>query len=245
MKLGILIISFFLLPFFATQAQDADDILSRYFKGSGGLDNWNSLKTMKMTGKLSQGGMSFDIVVFRKRPDLQRSEIRLQGQNIIQAYDGEKGWMINPFTGNSDAQYLPEEMNEEFRNDPFESDFLNYRSKGHQAELLGKDSVDGSLAYKIKLTRNNGEVEYHFFNAENYLPLMEEKTIRMGPAKGQQAETHISDYRNVDGLMMPFSVVVKAGGQTVQELILSEYALNQDMADSLFTFPGVWKPEEK
>lgn len=233
-----IIIFFFILLFAATlQAQTVDEIIDNYFMNSGGTENWSSLESMKVTGTLSQGGMQLEMIIFKKRPDFQRSEFRLQGQTIVQAFDGRKAWMINPYNGSSDPQYMPDEMTNEFTNDHFESEFLNYRQKGNQVELAGKDTVDGQLVYKVKLLRKNGDLEYYYFDSETFLPAMQAKKVKIGPAQGQEVKTYFSDYKKVDEFLLPFRIQVKAGGETVQELSFGEYLLNEAMDDSLFSVP--------
>ncbi len=218
-------------------SQDADEILTNYFENTGGLDTWKNLKTMKIKATFDQGGMQLTAVIFRKEPDLSRTEIDVQGKTIVQAYDGETGWMINPMTGSEDPQKMPEEMVEAMKEEKFESELIDYQEKGNTVDLEGTEMVEGTETYKIKLTKKNGDVEYYFFDTEYYVPIMERRIIKVGPAKGQDSETFISDYQEVDGLMVPFFIDVKSNGQSVQKLTIQEYVLNESIEDSFFAYP--------
>jgi hypothetical protein len=60
---------------------------------------------------------------------------------------------------------------------------------------------------------------------------------RSGPAKGQEMKTYLSDYQDVNGLMMPFFIEVKSNGQTMQKISLEKVTLDEAMEDSFFAFP--------
>jgi outer membrane lipoprotein-sorting protein len=201
------------------------------------MEAWKDLKSMKMTATFEQENMSLDAVIYREQPDKNRTEIIFEGSTIVQAYDGETGWMINPLAGTSEPQKMPDQMTEVMKEQKFESELVDYKEKGHKVELEGTEEVMGRQAYKIRLTRNNGDIEYYLFDTETNLPVMERRSIKFGPMQGQDAETYIGDYREVKGIMLPHSIEVKSGGQTVQKLNIQEYALNEDIDDSLFEFP--------
>jgi len=218
-------------------AQDGDQILSRYFEETGGLATWKNLHSMSIKASFEQGGMTFNAIIYRKQPDLSRTEIEVQGNNIIQAYDGETGWIINPMAGTSAPQKMPAEMMEAMKEEKFESDLIDYAEKGNKVDLEGTEMIDGIETYKIRLTKKNEDVEYYFFDTETYLPILERRPIKMGPMKDQESETYISNYRKVGDLVMPHVIEVMANGQLVQKLVIAEYIFNEDLDDSLFKFP--------
>jgi outer membrane lipoprotein-sorting protein len=218
-------------------AQDADQILSEYLDKTGGLNAWKELHSMTIKASFEQNGMAFNTVIYRKQPNLSRTEIEVQGNQVIQAYDGETGWMINPMTGTSEPQKMPEEMTEVMKEEKFESDLIDYKKKGNTVELIGTEAVNGVETFKIRLTKANGEEEFYFFDKGSHLPVMERRLIKIGPMKDQDSETFIGDYREVGDLLMPHLIEVKANGQLVQKLKIDEYVFNEDLDDTIFKFP--------
>jgi hypothetical protein len=97
--------------------------------------------------------------------------------------------------------------------------------------------VDGTETYKVKLTRKNGDVEYYYFEPEYYVPIMMEREISNGQMKGQMAKTYLSDYQEVEGLMMPFFIESKINGQTLQKLTITSVELNPEIETEMFNFP--------
>ncbi len=238
MRKKVLLTVAFTVFVFSVYGQDADEIITNYIENTGGYDAWKDLKSMKMKVTIDQGQMQLNATMYRKNPDLQRTEVSVQGKTIVQAYDGTTGWFINPMMGSEDPQKMPQEMVDAIKEEKFESEFIDYKEKGHTIELEGIEEVEGAETYKIKLSKKEGDVEYHFFDMEYFVPVMIRTSVKMGPQKGQEAETFMSDYQEVDGLIMPFFIEVKSNGQSVQKITIEEYALNEEMDDVLFVYPS-------
>lgn len=217
--------------------QDVDKIINAYFKNSGGIDNWKNLQSMKIKAVMDQGQMQLKMTIYQTRDNMQRVEVQMQGQTIIQAHDGETGWMINPMMGSQSPVKMPQEMFEQMNQQKFESEFLDYKKKGHSVELEGTEAIEGHEAYKVKLTKQNGDIEYYFFNVENYVPVMQRQVVKYGPGKGQQTDTYIGDYRDVNGFLMPYYIDTRMNGQSVMKMTVEEYILNEDIDRSLFKMP--------
>ncbi len=78
------------------QAQSLDDVLAKYIKATG-LETLANASSFQITAKISQMGMELPMIMKIKKPNKFRMEMEMQGQKMIQAYDGEKGWMIAPW----------------------------------------------------------------------------------------------------------------------------------------------------
>lgn len=232
------------LGFFMGHAQEkaatdvtADEILTTYFENIGGQDAWKALKSMRTEAKMARMGMEFPGVMMQMPPNKQRMEINIQGQQMIQAYDGETAWWINPFMGAIDPQPMPEEMASEFTKETFEDDFIDYAKKGHTVEYLGQKEVDGAMTYEIKLTKKDGTEEFHYFESEYMVPIMQKTIIESGQMEGQAVETYFSNYEEVEGLMIPMSIESKVNGATQFSLTVTKVELNPELDESIFDYP--------
>ncbi len=238
----VLLLLFILFAGLSTQAQTADEILSKYLEVTGGVQKWKALKTMKATGKMSMQGMDLDFDMISKVPNKMHMVIKVQGQEIIQAYDGVDAWMLNPLAGGKEPVKIPEDQAKEMTEQEMEDKFIDYKKKGHEVKLLGKEEVEGTTCFKIELIKNKHNdkediTEIHFFDAENFVPIMTITYSRSGPLKGQEIKTYLSDYQEVNGLMIPFSTEAKVNGQTVQKMTLQKILLNENVEDAFFAFP--------
>lgn len=232
------------LGFFMGNAQNkaieditVDEIIEAYLENIGGKDNWKALTSMRMEGKMAQMGMEFPGVVMQVPPNKQRIEVNIQGQQMIQAYDGETAWWINPFMGGTDAQPMPAEMASEFTKEKFEDDFIDYAEKGHKVELLGEVEVDGVMTYEVKLTQKDGTEEFHYFDPEYMVPIMQKSIISEGQMKGQAVEVYMSDYEEHNGLMIPMYIESKLGGATQFSMTITKVELNPELDETLFAYP--------
>lgn len=219
------------------QSQTVDEILANYFENTGGEKKWAALKSTKIEGLVSTQGIEIQGTIYSMKPNLQRLEFDIQGKTMIQAYDGETAWMINPMMPSLEPQKMPEEAAQEFTSEQFESEFLNYKEKGHTVELIGKKEIEGAETFEVKLTKKDGTVQFHYFESENFVPIMFKRTIISGPAKGQFDETYLSDYQEVDGIMMPYFMERKMNGQSIMKITIQSITLNEDLKDDLFAFP--------
>lgn len=228
------------------QAQTADEILAKYFENTGGVDKWNSLNGIKMVAKVNQGGMEIPLEIVQLKDGRQMTKITFQGKVIMQGvYDGTTLWSHNFMT--MKAEKSDAESTENFKKEigEFPDAFLNYKGKGYKAELLGKETVDGTETYKIKLVKKpilvdgkeTENVVFYYFDAENFVPLMTETEIKSGPAKGMVSQSKMSDYQEVSGLMMPFSMSQGVKGQPGQPLTITSIELNPAVDAAAFKFP--------
>lgn len=232
---------------FAANAQTADEILAKYFENTGGLDKWKALQGIKISAKVNQGGLEIPLEIVQLKDGRQMTTITFQGKEIKQGvYDGSTLWATNFI--NMKAEKSDAEATENFKQDigEFPDPFLNYKERGLKVELLGKETVDGSETFKIKLTKKPIKVDgkvtdnvvYFFFDTENFVPLMSETEITSGQAKGMISQTKMSDYQEVNGLMMAFSMTQGIKGQGGQPLTVSAIELNPKVDAAGFAFPA-------
>ena len=126
----------------------------------------------------------------------------------------------------------------------FESEYIDYKKKGHEITLEGKEVIDGVDCYKLKVHKNVGNdmeesVEYHFFDTENFVPIMIRTTIKVGPGKGGTAEEYLSDYQETEyGIIMPYYFETKMEGQVVNQIVVEKVDINVDIEDSIFEMPA-------
>ena len=246
MKLCIL--ALFTLCFTTTiDAQSADEIVNNYYENVGGKDAWSKIKSMKVTGIGKQGGVDYPFVATYMADGRYVIDVNIQGASfIVEAFDGEQSWAMNFQTQKAEAS--DSETSKNVKNeakDEIAGPFYDYKSKGYQIELLGKETWEGTETFKVKLTKKPSivdgaeveNVEIYFFDTENFVPLAVESVINSGPAKGATGQTLFSDYQEVDGLYMAFSQINKFNGQTGLEMHIKAVEFNPEIDESIFSMP--------
>lgn len=248
MKKYSILLAIVLMSGWATlQAQTADEILNTYFENTGGVDAWRAVEGMRMKAKVNQGGMEIPLEIVRMKDGRQMTSITFQGLELKQGvFDGEVLWGTNMMTQKaekSDAEAT--EMMKKEMND-FPDPFLDYQDKGYTVELMGKEDFNGTETFKIKLVKEpitvDGEevqdVSYYFFETENFVPIAIHSEIKQGQAKGMMSEITFSDYQEVEGLYMPFTMSQGVKGQGGQPVTMDSIELNPEVSDSDFAFPA-------
>jgi outer membrane lipoprotein-sorting protein len=221
----------------AMLAQSADEIVGKHVAAMGGADKIKAAKTIKMTGKAEMQSMEAPFTMTMKQPNMMRMEITIQGLVLVQAYDGKSGWAIVPFTGKKDPEAVTADETKEMQDQSDLWPLLDYQSKGNKVELLGKDKIEGTDAYKLKLTRSNGDIETVYLDGDSFLEIKSEET-RMIRGSEQQTETSLADYREVGGIMFPFAIESSTkGSPEKQKITLDKVDLNVPAEDAMFKMP--------
>jgi outer membrane lipoprotein-sorting protein len=221
-------------------AQSVDDILAKHYEACGGLTKMKAVNSMRVTGTITLGpGMESPFTMERKRPGMRRMEFTFQGMTGIQAFDGTKTWSVMPFMGKKDPEVGTDEDNKNAQDDAdFDGALVDYKTKGNTIELTGKEQVEGADAFKLKVTKKNGNIEYDYLDAETYLLVKTEGKVKRRGTE-LDGETTFSDYKDVDGLMQPFSM--ESGAKEMpqkQKLTFTKIELNVPLDDTRFAVPA-------
>ncbi|MCV6629479.1 MAG: outer membrane lipoprotein-sorting protein [Flavobacteriaceae bacterium] len=232
---------------FNAQAQTTGEIIDNYLENIGGKEAISKIEGMTFQANMKMQGMDIPIYFIQLKDGRQMSEATVQGQSIKQGvFDGSVLWNTNIMTKKAEASDTETTENFKLEINDFITPFLNYNEKGYQVELVGKETIEGTETFKIKLTKEpvtvDGKEEpsivFYYFDTENFVPIVVESNISMGPAKGKVSQTKLSDYQEVDGIYFPFSTEVGVkglpGGQTIT---LQSLSLNPEVDDAIFKMP--------
>lgn len=246
MKKSLILSAFALFFAFVAQAQTADEIIEKYLQNIGGKEKLRALKSVKMTGKGKQGPVDFPMTMIQAAGGKEKMTFNFQGTEMVQpAFDGTTGWSTNFMTRKAEKMETEDAENKKREAGDFPDAFLDYAKKGYKIALEGKEKVEGTECFKIKLTKKtmlvDGKEEenvvYYFFDTENYVPLVIRNTAKKGQAKGATIETVLSDYQEVNGLFFPFSIAQKFNGQTGFTIVIEKVETNIVVDDKEFAFP--------
>jgi outer membrane lipoprotein-sorting protein len=214
-----------------------DEILAKNVAARGGLDKIKAVQTIKYSGKMNMGGMEAPFTMSKKRPENMRVDFTIQGMTGSQAYDGTTGWMLMPFMGKKDAEPLSGDMLKDAKEQAdFDGPFIDSAKKGYKVELLGKTEIEGSPAYKLKVTKD-GDETLVYLDADSFLEIrMEGKRKIQG--QDVETETTLGNYQEVNGMLFPYSMESKAKGQPgAQVITVEKIEVNPTLADDLFKMP--------
>jgi outer membrane lipoprotein-sorting protein len=241
MKPGLISITLLLFLPLSAAAQTADEIVKKVLDARGGVQKIRAVQSERISGRVSFAqGMDGTFVVELKRPLKMRVEITIQGQRIIRVFDGKSsGWMVNPFVENKGVEPLPaEDLKTISDESDFDGPLLDYKAKGNQIELAGKEMLDDKPVFRLKLTNKNGDVRSYFFDASSFLLLKWEGVRKSG---GQEVpwESFFSDFHEVQGLKYPFRIDQGSPGTEIKQTLTTEkIEIDPQIDDSRFSKPA-------
>jgi hypothetical protein len=223
------------LAFVSVQAQTVDEVIGKYAAAMGGLDAFNNIKTLKMTGTVSVQGMDLPITVQIVNGRAMRSDVEVMGSSVTNAYKDGKGWKINPLAGISSATEVTGTELAGFKAQTMlASTLMDYKARGHQVELQGQEDVEGVKAYKIKLTSkdDNKVTTYYISVADNTMI----KSVTSQEMMGEQhdIETFYSNIKEFKGAKFALTRSQKVEGQVFQDITFNQVELNIAIDDKVF-----------
>jgi hypothetical protein len=165
-------------------------------KGEGGLQGVHERRVEEV-----QLPFEMDLA----RPHKARVELQVKGQAAIQVYDGSNGWKLRPFLNRSDVEpFTAEEMKLASMESELDGFFVDYAAKGTRIELDGTEKVEDRDTYKLKLTLKSGDVTHIWVDGQTFLETKVEGHPRRLDGTFHPVEVYYRDYRNVNGLQIPF-----------------------------------------
>ncbi|MBP1637024.1 MAG: conserved hypothetical signal peptide protein [Acidobacteria bacterium] len=221
----------------AASAQTADELVARNIEAKGGLDRIKSVETLRMTGSTTVGpATEAPFVMEIKRPNKMRMDITVQGQTATQAFDGTRGWQAAP--GSPEPRLLPSQMTRGLQDQAdFYGPLVDAKAKGLDVEYAGVTKLDTGDAYKLIVTLRDGETRTVFLDAKSYLEVRGEMTVKAG-GRAIEVVTLISDYRPVDGLVLPHRMESgPLGSPNRMRMTIEKVELNVPIDDTRFEMP--------
>lgn len=214
-------------------------LLEKNHQARGGDAAWKALKGVRLEGVFEVApGMSAPFVLVYSGTDRMRMDFEMQGMKVTQVLDKGTGWHQMPFMGSPDPQVSnPEQVKQAKRMADFSGPLFDSAKKGYQLELLGREDVAGTPAYKIKLTQD-GESSTLYVDANTFLEFQE---IRQATGdQGQEIVLVITmgDYKTVGGLVIPHSIQTKIQGTPQgQSVTIKTVELNPTIPADHFKMP--------
>jgi hypothetical protein len=222
-------------------AQTVDEILAKNYEAKGGLAKLKAVQSVRITGKMTIGpGMEAPAVIEQKRGDKVRLDITFQGMTLTpMVLNGSTGWKLMPIQGNPNPEALsPEEMKDAVEQADIDGFLVDYKTKGHTIESLGKEKVEGTDAYKLKVTLKDGDVRTVYIDTDSNLEIkIESKSTRRGAEV--EGDTILGDYKEVDGLVIAHSIDAGQKGAPGRQVItITKVEINPKIEDARFQMPA-------
>jgi hypothetical protein len=259
----------------APASLSAAQIVDKNVAARGGLPAWRAVQTLSLQGKLGAGGnqratlpvpmpkskefvntlphrpaeeVQLPFLMEMKRPRKVRVELKFNGQTAVQVYDGANGWKLRPYLNRHDIEpFSEQELQIASNQGELDGPLVDYAAKGSHVELDGTEKVEGRTTYKIKVTEKSGHAFHVWIDSATFLEAKVEGQPRRLDGTDHPVEVYYTDYRNVDGLQIPFVLETRVlpVGKTAtgfrdtpvppEKIVIDKVVVNPKLEDKLFS----------
>ncbi|ULQ50989.1 outer membrane lipoprotein-sorting protein [Flavihumibacter fluvii] len=224
-----------LLGAVCTYAQTADEVVDKYLNAIGGKENWKKVNSVITEGAMQVQGADVTVVSTAVQGKGSRQDISVMGMTGYQIITPTEGWSYMPFQGQTKAEPATAEMVKMGADQlDVQGALVDYKTKGHSIELLGKEDVDGTECHKLKITYKSGKIDTYFIDPATYLLV---KSISKQSINGQEMEltSAFSNYQKTpEGIMIPMAVTVPLGPGLSADMTVKKIEINKPVADTTF-----------
>ena len=214
------------------------EVLQRAQQAAGGAEKLAAVKDVTKTVKMEgmQGGMSADQTTQIILPGVLRQENVLPFGKITVFVDGSTGWMESP----QGRMPLPPPQLKQTRSALFrmrEAILLSDRDPARTTNFVEEAGMDGKKAEVIEISTQDGQSVRLWIDASSGAVL---KTAYKGEAiggPGANVEELYSDYREVEGLQVPFKVTILQDGSKYLDAQVVEVKFNSGLDKTQLSVP--------
>jgi hypothetical protein len=232
----------------SAQAQTAEDLVAKNLAARGGAGALAAIHSYVTKGELRFPGdfkLAFTETRERLDPATDNCAVRvnasLQGLTLIQAYDGQTGWRVNPFEGRKDAERMGADEARALADEALiDGNLLSAGVRGARVDYLGREDIDGTNTYKLRVSQRDGTVFTDYLDPDVFLEIrvVENRTIR---GAEQDTEYDLGDYERVNGVYFPFSIAsgpLNSADSDKQVITIASGAANVPVSPALFAMPA-------
>ena len=219
-------------------AQTADEIISKYINALGGINKIKGITSIYKESDIELNGNTATAVTYILNNKAYKMEMNFNGAQIIQCVTKNGGWQINPMMGKTSPEPFPEDQVRAAQEQlAVEGPLVDYAKKGSTVQLLGKENVNGSNTYKLKVTTKEKVELTLYIDAVNYhITKVESKALVSGQV--MQTSTTFSNYIKTDyGYVVPFTEELVLPQGTIMLMNDKKVEINKHVDPAIFEMP--------
>lgn len=210
--------------------QTADEIVNKHIEAIGGADNWKKMTSVIMEATMKAQGAEIKLTRTQVHNKAMRMDIAVMGMSGYQILTAKEGWSFMPFQGQTKAEPMTADDVKTSQDQlSLLDEFITYKELGKKLEYLGKDDLEGTECFKLKLTDKDGQETTFWIDPATYYTLKQTQKVK---ANGKEVEsvTSYSNYKKIEeGIVYPFTVSADWGESEITKL-----TFNSKIDESIF-----------
>jgi CubicO group peptidase (beta-lactamase class C family) len=216
-----------------------DEIMAKTIAAMGGEAALRKISSreIKFEVDFEQQGVKGYGISYTKAPNMAATETTLTAlgkpiANIFEYFDGAGG--------GETVSFAPEETysGKRLEDIKFQNDFyglLDWKTGLKSAEVTGTEKVNGEEVYVVVLRPEKASECTYYISAKSFLPLKRTSVIVSSTSEAKLPTSDVySDYRSVDGAMIPFKVTSASPSMGDVVTYVKEVKSNVEIKDSEF-----------
>ena len=222
-----------------TDMAKAKEILAAAVEAHGGLEKLQAVKNIVMEGRTSAnspaGPMQIEATSYYVYPDKFRQDVKHPQGEMAYVFDGTSGFALTPMG----VQPIPPQISVTFKDAVFRETLwllTNLSQNDIPIQYAGTEDVGGKPASILITPQPSGAMLKLFVSEDtHYVVKLAYPDSSQGVTVNR--ETFMEDYRDVDGVKVPYHVVQNVEGQPFSDSKITSITLNAELDASLFQEP--------
>jgi len=225
---------------YAQFSPGAEEILDGYIRVTGGMDAYQKIinRMTQSEVEIQKSNITMNIVVIAQKPNLSRivTESLVTG-TVISGCDGETVWELSDVKGPI-IKHDQERANALHLN--ILDRYANWREIYKKVEYRGIEKVNGQRCFVVYLEPHAADSQLLYFDLQTML-LVALKTELKSEMGSIQVRSYFSDYRDVDGIKLPFETRIEMASQVMISRI-KKVEHNVALDQNFFALPEEIQP---
>lgn len=215
----------------------AQNVLKLYSKTYGAFGEKDKLNSIIINGRQIQNGLTCQITIHKKRPDLMRYRLKAEGVTLTTTYDGKKAWLTTKaFAQTSHRVLSASELIEVQREALFDGPLFRSMEKTQTKVSYARRDQLGDTELIVLRVEERGSTDslYYLDPATSYLLRMD----RLNENGEVIFQTLYRDYKLVDGYPFAHEIENRVAGERVSLTQVDSIIVNPGILSLVFSDPS-------
>lgn len=203
-------------------SQTLDEIVKKHVEAIGGKENWLKVKSMKMESSMKANGAEIKMTMYMIDKKAMRQNIAMMGMEGYTILTNTEGWTFMPFQGQTKPEAMTSDDVKKAQDGlNLGDDFITYKELNKKLELIGKDDVDGTDCFKLKMIDKEGTETTYYIDPGNYYVIKETQKMKVD-GKEMENSTNYSNYKKTpEGIVYPYTIAAEWGQTEITHLVIN------------------------
>ncbi|SFV31413.1 hypothetical protein SAMN05660895_1066 [Thermoflavifilum thermophilum] len=210
----------------------ATDIIQKYIQALGGADKLNAVQDLSITSVASFGDEDVTFINRYKKPHDYLMEVTAPSLQQPAVHIVVKGDSVRVQQMGNEMSLSPDRK-KIFQREAVMFPVLSYLKNDYQKTLAPQmEYLDSTWVYVVTIHTPDGQEIKNYYSANSGL-LLKSVTTTQGPMGSVSTEQITTDYRPVNGILFPFTIVSNSMGQDIK-MQVKEIKVNSGLTDADF-----------